>query len=290
MLTGSDEAMFVDWLEEMVPSHRDDPTLAPWLRTVFGSGGNPGSYTAVARFDHVLDVRAALPTIAVPTLVMNRVGDRSTDVEEARWVADQIPGATFAALDGIDHPVWAGDQDAVVREIARFLGVSRPPSEVDRVLATVLFTDIVDSTKSLVRVGDESWKEILALHDERAKREIERHRGRYVNTTGDGLLATFDGPARAVRCAQAIAESMRPLDIEIRAGCHTGEVELADDGVRGIAVHIGARVAALAGPSEVLVSQTVKDLVAGSGLIFEDAGEHELKGVPDRWRLYRVVP
>jgi class 3 adenylate cyclase len=287
--TGSDEAMFVDWLEEMVPSHGADPALTPWLRRVFGFGGNPGSFLAVARFDHTLDVRAVLPAIGVPTLVMNRIGDRSTDVDEARWVAKQIPGATFAALEGIDHLVWAGDQDAVVREIVKFLGVSRPPSEADRVLATVLFTDIVESTTSLVRLGDEAWKQLVAVHDERSKREIERHRGRYVNTTGDGLLATFDGPARAIRCAQAIAESVRGLGIEIRAGCHAGEVELADDDVRGITVHVGARVTALAGPSEVLVSQIVKDLVSGSGLVFEDAGEHDLKGVPDRWRLYRVV-
>jgi len=157
------------------------------------------------------------------------------------------------------------------------------------VLATVLFTDIVGSTPRVARSGDAQWKDALAPHNERARREIERHRGRYVASTGDGLLATFDGPARAVRCAEAIGETVRDLGFEIRAGCHTGEIELAGNAVSGIAVHIGARVAAMAGPSEVLVSSTVKDLVAGSGLAFEDAGEHELKGVPDRWHLYRVV-
>ena len=156
-------------------------------------------------------------------------------------------------------------------------------------LATVLYTDIVSSTETLSYVGDARWKGLIAQHDERARREIERHRGRYVNSTGDGMLATFDGPARAVRCAQAIRETVRGLGLEIRAGCHTGEVELAGDDVRGIAVHIGARVAALAAPGETLASSTVKDLVAGSGLTFEDAGEHELRGVPDRWRLYRVA-
>jgi class 3 adenylate cyclase/pimeloyl-ACP methyl ester carboxylesterase len=289
ILTGDDAEYWASWLEEMVPSHIGDPSLAPWLHRVFEFGGNPRSFMSVARSDHALDVRSILPSISVPTLVMSRNDDRSTDIAESRWIAEQIPGSTFVALDGVDHPPWAGDQDAVVREIGAFLGVSRPPAGVDRVLATILFTDIVDSTRVLAQVGDDRWKQLLAAHDERSKQEIERHRGRYVNTTGDGLFATFDGPARAIRCAQAISGSLHGLGIEIRAGCHTGEVELADDDVRGLAVHIGARVAALAGPSEVLVSGTVKDLVVGSGLLFEDAGEHELKGVPDRWRLYRVV-
>jgi class 3 adenylate cyclase len=166
---------------------------------------------------------------------------------------------------------------------------SRATEEAHRVLATVLFTDIVGSTERAAELGDARWKELLAAHDEKAKAEIDRFRGHYVNTTGDGLLATFDGPARAVRCAEAIMEAIGPLGFEVRAGCHTGEIELDGEHVRGIAVHIGARIEALAGPGEVLVSGTVKDLVAGSGLVFEDAGEHQLKGVPDRWRLYRVV-
>ena len=166
---------------------------------------------------------------------------------------------------------------------------ARATEQGDRVLATVLFTDIVGSTEKAAELGDARWKEVLADHDERAKAEIDRFRGRYVNTTGDGLLATFDGPARAVRCAEAIVEAVGPLGLEIRAGCHTGEVELHGDNVRGIAVHVGARIASLAGSSEVLVSSTVKDLVAGSGLQLEDAGQHELKGVPDRWHLFRVA-
>jgi class 3 adenylate cyclase len=183
----------------------------------------------------------------------------------------------------------AGDQEPLLAEAEAFVTGSRATEEAHRVLATVLFTDIVGSTEKAAELGDARWTGLLAAHDEKAKIEIDRFRGRYVNTTGDGLLATFDGPARAVRCAEAIVEAVRPLGLEIRAGCHTGEVELHGDAVRGIAVHVGARVASLAGPSEVLVSSTVKDLVAGSGLVLEDAGEHELKGVPDRWRLYRVM-
>jgi class 3 adenylate cyclase len=181
------------------------------------------------------------------------------------------------------------DPEDVIAEIQEFVTGSRPAPPVDRVLATVLFTDIVGSTKMAADLGDSRWKRLLSEHDGRSRVEIDRHRGRFVDSRGDGLFATFDGPARAVRCAQAIAESVRPLGLEIRAGCHTGEVELVDERVQGIAVHIGARVAALAGPSEVLVSSTVRDLTAGSGLVYEDAGEHELKGVPDRWHLYRVA-
>jgi class 3 adenylate cyclase len=196
--------------------------------------------------------------------------------------------ARFVELPGGDHLPWAGDQDALADHVETFVKELRGSADLaDRVLATVLFTDIVESTQRAAALGDAAWMAILARHDELARLEVER-RGRYVNTTGDGMLATFDGPARAVRCAQAIAEATKPLGLEIRAGCHTGEVELVDNDVRGLAVHIGARVAALANASELWVSSTVKDLTAGSGIIFEEAGEHELKGVPDRWRLYRV--
>jgi class 3 adenylate cyclase len=249
-----------------------------------------GSAIALARLEHELDIRAVLPTIQVPTLVINRVGDRVANLEEGRWVAAKIPGARFVELPGEDHPPWAGDQRSVIESISSFLGVSRPPAEVHRLLATVLFTDIVDSTRKAVELGDAAWKELLVDCEERSKAEIARYSGMFINTTGDGVLATFDGPARAVRCAQAIGMSLREIGLEIRAGCHTGEVELDGDTVQGIAVHIGARVAALASGGEVLVSSTVKDLVVGSGLGFESAGEHELKGVPDRWRLFRVVP
>jgi class 3 adenylate cyclase len=236
-----------------------------------------------------VDLRGMLSAIHVPTLVLHRTGDRDVSVEGGRDLADRIAGARFVELPGTDSFPWAGDQEPLLAEVASFVTGSRAAEEIHRVLATVLFTDIVGSTEKATALGDARWKELLAAHDERAKAEIERFRGRYVNTTGDGLLATFDGPARAVRCATAIVEALRPLGLEIRAGCHTGEIELEGEHVRGIAVHIGARVGALAAPGEVLVSGTVRDLVAGSGLIFTEAGEHELKGVPDLWHLYRAT-
>ena len=206
------------------------------------------------------------------------------------YLASLLPHAEVRLFDGVsDLLPLIDEQPAVLDAIRAFIGVETPPRDLDRVLATVLFTDIVDSTKKAAEIGDGKWKQLLAAHDERTRAELTRHRGREVDTTGDGFFATFDGPARAVRCAQAIQASVRGLGIEVRAGLHVGEVELSGDEVQGLAVHVGARVAALAGPSEVLVSQTVKDLTAGSGLEFEDAGDHELKGVPDRWRLYRVV-
>ena len=211
-------------------------------------------------------------------------------IGDGRYLAEHIPGANFVELAGRDHLPWEGDSEALVTETERFLrSVRDEEAELDRVLATVLFTDIVGSTERAAELGDLRWNELLAAHHELVRGQLARYRGREVNTAGDGFLATFDGPARAVRCAQAIADAVQPLGLEIRAGCHTGEIEIKGEDVTGIAVHIGARVSALAGPSEVLVSSTVKDLVAGSGLVFEDRGEHELKGVPDRWHLYRVA-
>ncbi len=243
----------------------------------------PDVARALTKIWYESDVRGVLPAMQVPTSILARTGD----FDRAKYVVSLIPGAELREIPG---DAWTEETvRAFAEEIRRVAGV-RPPAEyLDRMLATVLFTDIVGSTEQLSRLGDAEWRSILARHDERARAEIERHRGRYVDSTGDGLLATFDGPARAVRCAQAIGSSVHDLGVQIRAGVHTGEIELDGDAIRGIAVHIGARVAALGGPSEVLVSQTVKDLVAGSGLVFEDRGEHELKGVPDRWRLYRVV-
>ena len=232
------------------------------------------------------DVRGTLPAVSAPTLLMARDRDR----EALEYLASLLPRAEIRLFPGgSDLLPLIDEQPAVLDAIREFVGIETPPPIVDRVLAAVLFTDIVGSTQRLNELGDAAWRSILARHDERCRAEIERHRGRYVDSTGDGVFATFDGPARAVRCAQAIDAAVHDLGLRIRAGVHTGEVELDGDAVRGIAVHIGARVAAMAGPSEVLVSQTVKDLVAGSGLTFEDAGEHELKGVPDRWRLYRVT-
>jgi class 3 adenylate cyclase len=246
----------------------------------------PDVARALAKIWYESDVRGVLPAVQVPTTILT-MRETASDFDRAEYVASLIPGAELREL-----PSGVSLEESIrtfAEEIRRVAGVKPPAKDLDRILATVLFTDIVGSTERLSQLGDAEWRSILARHDERARSEIERHRGRYVDSTGDGLLATFDGPARAVRCAQAIGVSVRDLGIQVRAGVHTGEVELEGNAVRGIAVHMGARVAALAGPSEVLVSQTVKDLVAGSGLTFEDAGEHELKGVPERWHLYVVA-
>ncbi len=236
-----------------------------------------------------IDTRAVLPTIRVPTLVLHRAGDTRVKPEEGRWIAKRIPNAKYVEVPGEDHLAWAGDVDPVLDEVEDFLTGTRRAPSADRVLATVLFTDIVGSTAKASELGDQEWKRLLQRHHEAVRRVLERFRGQEVDTAGDGFLATFDGPARAVHAAGAIRDAVRPLGLEIRAGVHTGEVELSGGDVTGIAVHTGARVAALAGPSEVLVSSTVKDLVAGSGIEFEERGEHELKGVPGTWRLYAVV-
>jgi class 3 adenylate cyclase len=271
------------------PSLADDQGTRAWWARLQRLAASPSSALALERMWTHTDIRSALGSIQAPTLVAHRTGDAVEDIDAGRDVASRIPGARFVELPGIDCPPWGDDQDALLDAVEEFLTGAKHGPETDRVLATVLLTDIVGSTRKAAEVGDTAWKEMISTHDRRARTAIERFRGRYVNTTGDGMLATFDGPARAVRCARAIGEAVGDLDLEIRAGCHTGEVEVTGEGTHGIAVHIGARVAALAGPSEVLVSSTVKDLVAGSGLTFEDAGEHELKGVPDRWHLYRVT-
>jgi class 3 adenylate cyclase len=288
------EEMARDWggpvgLEMRAPSRANDPRFRDAWARYLRLGASPAAVLALSRMNAEIDVRSILPTVHASTLVLHRTGDRAISVEAGRHLAQGIADASFVELPGDDHLPWVGDADAVLGEIEHFLTGAQPRPEAHRVLATVLFTDIVGSTEQLSGFGDARWKETLAAHDDRAKAQIERHHGTYVNSTGDGFLATFDGPARAVRCAQAIADAVRPLGLEIRAGCHTGEIEIGDGTVAGIAVHIGARVAALAGAGQVLVSSTVKDLVAGSGLAFEDAGEHELKGVPGRWHLYAVV-
>jgi len=263
----------------------DDAARRFWARLERQSLG-PGDVTRM--FDLLVntDVRPVLPTIQVPTLVMHRTGDQFASIEQGRYLAEHIPGARFVELAGEDHAGWEGDQDPGNDEIEEFITGHRPVRAPDRVLATVLFTDIVGSTEKARELGDRRWRELLDRHDDAARAELERHQGRLVKTTGDGLLATFDGPARAIRCATALRDV---LPVPIRAGLHTGEVELRGDDVGGIAVHIGARVAGVAGSGEVLVSRTVKDLVAGSGIEFVDRGAHELKGVPDEWQLFAVL-
>jgi class 3 adenylate cyclase len=273
-------------LVDLVPSRADDRAFMERFAAYTRRSASPGAAAALMRMNTHIDVRAVLPTITVPTLVIHHTDDRDASVEEGRWIAAQIPGARFLELPGEDHLPWAGDQDRLLDEVEEFLTGTRTAREPDRVLATVLFTDLVGSTQRAAELGDRRWRELLDAHEAAVRRELVRFGGREVDTAGDGVFATFDGPARAIRAACAIRDSVRGLGLELRAGLHTGECELTNGKVRGIAVHTGARVAALAGPGEVLVSSTVHDLVAGSGISFEERGEHELKGVPGTWRVY----
>ncbi len=235
-----------------------------------------------------IDVRDILPTICVPTLVLHREHE-IIPVEQARYIASHIPGARLAVMPGADHTPWGGDGQTYLYELQEFLTGAFAEQSPGRILSTVLFTDIVSSTEQASELGDQRWRELLEEHYSLVRELLERFRGREVNTTGDGLLATFDGPARAIRCGQALIKRLARSGVEIRAGIHTGECEVIGDDLAGIAVHIGARVAALGGPGELLVSSTVKDLVVGSGIRFASNGEHELKGVPDMWTVYRVL-
>jgi len=262
----------------------------PELRRLFRHATSPGLVPRLIRTSMNHDVRNVLPILSVPTLVVHRCEDRMRRIEHGRYLAEHIPGAKYVELPGMEEHPWTGDQDTVLDEIEEFVTGVRPSREPDRVLATVLFTDIVSSTEHAVKLGDRGWRSVLERHDATVARELERHRGRKVSSIGrgDGVLATFDGPARGVKCAQAIVESVRDLGIEGRAGLHTGEVELRGEDVAGIAVHIADRVTSQAAANEVLVSRTVVDLVAGSGLSFADRGAHALKGVPGDFQLYAV--
>jgi pimeloyl-ACP methyl ester carboxylesterase len=280
-----------DWaksmdLDQLAPSEDDE--FKQRLATYFRRSASPGAAVALLRMNTEIDVREVLPSIRAPTLVMHRVDDRDVKVEESRWIATRIPGAKYVELAGDAHTLWGGDTDAIVDEIEEFLTGARPAPGTDRVLATVLFTDLVGSTERATTLGDRRWRELLERHHAVIRRELDRFRGSEIDTTGDGFFAAFDGPARAVRAACTIRDTVRELGLDLRAGLHTGECELMQDKITGIAVHTGARVAAAAGTGEVLVSSTVRDLVAGSGIEFEDRGEHELKGVGS-WRLYSVA-
>ena len=272
------------------PGHEDDDRLVAWLASYMRRSASPSAAIALERMNRQINASQALDLIHVPALVVARTDDRDFPVADSRRTAERIVGSTFVELPGDEHFPWVGAQDDILDAIERFVTeLEELEAGLDRVLATVLFTDIVGSTETAADLGDRRWKELLEEHHRRVRGQLARFRGTEVDTAGDGFFATFDGPARAVRCARAIVDAVAPLGVEVRAGVHTGEVETIDGKVGGMAVVIGARVGALAGPSEVLVSQTVSDLTAGSGLALEDAGEHELKGVPDRWRLYRVV-
>jgi class 3 adenylate cyclase len=275
-------------LETYAPSRSGDEGLRAWLGRLQVQSATPSDAVAFMRMAFDIDVRHVVPSVNVPTLVIHRGGDRVCHVENGRYLARHITGAKYVELPGADHSIWIGRSEEIVAEIREFLTGVREPDEPDRVVATVLFTDIVGSTDRARALGDRAWGDLLEQHHALVRRELERFRGHEVDTAGDGFFATFDGPARAIRCASAIVESLGRAGLEIRAGLHTGEVELAGQGVRGIAVHTGARVASLAGTAEVVVSQTVRDLVAGSGIEFEDRGTHSLKGIPGEWRLYAV--
>ena len=271
------------------PSKAGDAEFLRWLNRFERLTVSPGGLRAMMALNQELDVRSVLPTITAPTRVLHRTGDRAINIAHGRYLADHIPNATFVELPGIDHLPWFGDSDSVLDEIEEFVTGRRHEAETDRILATVLFTDIVGSTEKASALGDRKWRAVLDDLDDLTRRTVERYRGRLVKSTGDGHLALFDGPARAIKCARELCAAVRSLDVELRAGLHTGEVELRGDDVGGIGVHIGARVGALAGASEVLVSRTVTDLVAGSGIEFADRGEHDLKGVTGRWQLFAVA-
>jgi pimeloyl-ACP methyl ester carboxylesterase/class 3 adenylate cyclase len=284
-----------DWggsvgIDARAPSLAHDERYRHWWARWLRSSASPAAAATLMRMNMEIDVRHVLPAVRVPTLVLHSINDRLIEIGAARYMAERIPGAKLIELPGIDHIPWGCDSDRIVDEIGEFLTGTRPGAEPDRVLATVLFTDIVGATEHAARVGDRSWHDLLDSHHALVRRELEHFRGREIDTAGDGFLATFDGPARAVRCACAISKGVRALGLEIRAGLHTGECERMGDKLGGIAVHTGARVAAEARTGEVLVSSTVKDLVAGSGLVFQDRGVQSLKGIPGEWRLFAVAP
>jgi class 3 adenylate cyclase/pimeloyl-ACP methyl ester carboxylesterase len=274
-------------IDTMAPN-ADRPFREWWARYLRMSA-SPGAALALGRMNAEIDIRGVLPSIRVPTLILHRTGDRDMDVGGARYMTGMIAGSRYVELPGDDHLPFVGDQDAILDEIEEFLTGARHHADLDRILATVLFTDVVGSTERAAALGDKRWRDLLESYNQVIREELERFRGREVDTAGDGFFATFDGPARAIRCACAMRSKLARLGIEIRAGLHTGECELVGDKVRGISVHIGSRVASLATPGEVLVSSTVKDLVAGSGLEFKDRGVHTLRGVPGEWRLFSVV-
>jgi class 3 adenylate cyclase len=276
-------------LQGVAPSRASDKAFARTFARFERSTAGPAGTIALMRMNREIDVRHLLDAIRVPSLILHRSGDTLVHVDNGRYIAERVAGAKYVELPGCDHYPFIGDGDRIVDEIEEFLTGSRTEVEADRVLATILFTDIVDSTKRAADLGDRQWRTLLDRHDEAVRQQITRFRGHEVKNLGDGFLATFDGPARAVRCASAIAETMQPLGIRVRSGLHTGEIKLKRDDIGGIAVHIAARVAALAESGETLVSSTVRDLVAGSGLRFRDSGLHELRGLPEEVHLYTVL-
>jgi class 3 adenylate cyclase len=288
------EHIRVEWgtgnlLDLLAPSLVDDSHLHRWWARYQRHSLSPGSAATIQRMLFEIDVRGILPAVQAPTMVLHRVDDAFVRLSQARYLADHIPNARLVELPGNDHVFFAGDADGLVDEIETFATGTRRETRSSRVLTTMLFTDIVGSTDHAVELGDRAWRQLLSRHHAEVRSALARFRGREIDTAGDGFFASFDGPARALRCALHISEVMRELNLQIRAGVHTGEVEIHGDGLTGIAVHVAARVAAHALDDEVLATGTVRDLVAGSGLHFEDRGRHSLKGIPDDWQIYAVT-
>jgi class 3 adenylate cyclase len=284
-------------IEEEWGSGADIETLAPnaderfrdWWSRYLRMSASPGAAVALGRMNAAIDIRQVLGAIGVPTLILHRTGDRDIDVGGSRWMAGQIAGAKYVELPGDDHLPWVGGQAAILDEVEEFLtGVRRGP-EPDRVLATILFTDLVDSSRRAAELGDRGWRDLLEHHHRVVRGELERYRGREIDNAGDGFCASFDGPARAIRCALAIGDGLHRIGLDVRVGIHTGEVEVLQDKLAGMAVHVASRIAALGHRGEILVSGTVHDLVAGSGIAFQDLGPTELKGLPGSWRLFQVT-
>jgi class 3 adenylate cyclase len=276
-------------LSAFAPTKVTDERFKQWWARFERLGASPSAAIMLMRMNSQIDVRDVLPTIRVPTLILHRVGDTRVNVEGGRYLASNIPGARIAELPGIDHVLWAGNVDEVADEIEEFLTGTHREVEPDRVLATLLFTDLVDSTRRAEEMGDRRWRAVLDQHNEIVRREISHFRGHEIKTLGDGFLATFDGPARAVRCATAVVEAVRGLGLEVRCGVHTGEIEIKSDDVGGIAVHIAARIAGLAVGSQVLVSRTVRDLVAGSELRLVEKGVYSLRGLSESMPLFAAL-
>ena len=286
----NDLELMVEMVEASAPDIDRQSKLA--LAAAWRQSASPRDVEALERMNMEIDVRHVLPAISAPTLVMNRVGEHPVNVEGSRYLAEHIAGARHVQFPGVDHMIASGDTEPVLKEIEQFLAAAwetDETSEPNRFLTTVLFSDIVGSSEKTATLGDRAWRELLERHHELVRRHLVRFRGKEIDTAGDGFFACFDGPARAIRCGYAIAGAMPELGLQVRVGLHTGECELVDGKAAGIAVHTGARVAALAQPGEVLVSRTVKDLVAGSGLELEGRGEHELKGIPGMWQLFAVT-
>lgn len=278
------------FVETLAPSLAGDERFNEWWASFLRQSASPGAAYALLRMNALIDVRSVLPAVHVPTLILHRKGDRINPIGGARYMAEQIPGARLVELDGDDHQPWVGDTETTLEEIERFLAGEQRVPEPERILATILFTDIVESTQTAARLGDRRWKTLLETHDAIVRFQFERFAGREIKSTGDGVLALFEGPARAIRCALAIKDQLAELGVRVRAGVHTSEVESLPDGdIRGLGVHVAARLLGMAGTGEVFVSSVVRDVAVGSGLRFDDRGTHDLKGVPGEWQIFAAA-